>query len=130
MKTWKVKNDKQLKSVMKQIEKATNELYEEAQNKGVWAVTSEALKDSNKYIPFDTGHLLRSGTFGTTFTTGKIEYNAPYGRRLYYNPTFNFSKDTNPQASAYWFEKGTRSNIQKYRKIYITLWEETKKEVF
>ena len=130
MKTYNIRNERELKKIQKLLERDTENLFKEVQEKAVWAVTSEALKDSNKFIPKDTGELERSGIFGTTFNTGKIEYTAPYARRLYYNPTYNFSKDANPNASAYWFEKGARPQTHKYRKIYVEIFNDTKKELF
>ena len=40
-----------------------------------------------------------------------IHSNTPYARRLYFNPEYNFNKEMNPNAQAYWFEpwiKGSR----------------------
>lgn len=130
MKTYKIKNKNDYKKVMSQINDSVQELADKSLEKAIWAVSQEALKDSNKYIPFDTGALLRSSIVETFATKGLIQYNTPYAKRLYYGISLNFSKDANPQASAYWWEKGTKGKGSKYTKIYKTLWNETKKEVF
>lgn len=66
---------------------------------------SEVLRCSAPYVPMRTGALMRSGTNGTKIGSGKIVYNAPYARRMYYAKNCNFSKDKHPQACAQWFEK-------------------------
>lgn len=66
---------------------------------------SEVLKDSAPYVPMRTGNLMNSGQTGTTLGSGKVQYNAPYAKRMYYGTHFNFSKDKHPQACAQWFEK-------------------------
>lgn len=65
----------------------------------------QVLKDSNKYIPKDTGNLEASGIRNTQVGNGKVIWDTPYARRLYYNPQYNFSKDTNPLAGGLWFER-------------------------
>lgn len=66
---------------------------------------NEVLKDSAPYVPMRTGNLMNSGVLGTVLGSGKIVYNAPYAKAMYYGTSFNFSKDKHPQACAQWFEK-------------------------
>ena len=66
---------------------------------------NEVLKDSAPFVPMRTGNLMNSGQLGTVLGSGKIAYNAPYAKRMYYGVGFNFSKDKHPQACAQWFEK-------------------------
>ncbi len=66
---------------------------------------SEVLRDSAPYVPMRSGNLMNSGTTGTVIGSGKVEYNAPYARYMYYGVGFHFSKDKHPQACAQWFEK-------------------------
>lgn len=66
---------------------------------------SEVLRDSAPYVPMRTGNLMNSGVTGTVIGSGKIEYNAPYAKCMYYGVGFHFSKDKHPQACAQWFEK-------------------------
>lgn len=68
-------------------------------------IDSEVLRDSAPFTPFRYGNLMKSGNTGTTIGSGKVIYNAPYSKRMYYGVNFNFSKDKHPQASAQWFEK-------------------------
>ena len=66
---------------------------------------SEVIKDCAPYTPMRTGNLMNSGASGTTIGSGKVIYNAPYAKTMYYGTSFNFSKDKHPQACAQWFEK-------------------------
>ena len=66
---------------------------------------SEVLRDSAPYVPMRTGNLMQSGATGTVIGSGKVVYNAPYAKRMYYGVSFHFSKDKHPQACAQWFEK-------------------------
>lgn len=64
----------------------------------------DVLKDSNYYIPKDTSELEHSGVRASKIGQGKIIWDTPYSRKLYYNPQYNFSKDRNPNARGLWFE--------------------------
>lgn len=66
---------------------------------------NEVLKDSAPYVPMRTGNLMNSGITGTNIGSGKVVYNAPYAKCMYYGVNFHFSKDKHPQACAQWFEK-------------------------
>lgn len=66
---------------------------------------NEVLKDSAPYVPMRTGNLMNSGITGTQIGSGKVVYNAPYAKAMYYGKSLNFSKDKHPQACAQWFEK-------------------------
>ena len=73
---------------------------------------NEVVKDCTPYVPMRTGALMRSGITGTKPGTGRVVYNAPYSKRMYYGINYHFSKDKHPQACAQWFEKAkaTKSN--------------------
>lgn len=62
------------------------------------------LKDSNYFIPKDEGYLEESGVRYTNPGDGEVIWQTPYARRLYYNPQYSFSTDTNPNAQGLWFE--------------------------
>lgn len=70
----------------------------------------QVLKDSNYYIPKDKSNLEGSGIRSSLIGQGKIIWDTPYARRLYYNPKYNFSKDMNPNARGLWFEAAKREN--------------------
>lgn len=64
----------------------------------------DVLKDSNFYIPARYWILRDSGIRASQIGKGRIIWDTPYARRLYYNPQYNFSKDKNPNAQGLWFE--------------------------
>lgn len=66
---------------------------------------NEVVKHCTPFVPMRTGELMRSGIRGTKPGSGKVVYNAPYAKRMYYGINYHFSKDLHPQACAQWFEK-------------------------
>lgn len=66
-------------------------------------VDLSVLRYSDPYTPKRTGVLIASGKLGTTIGSGVVRYIAPYARRLYYNPQYNFNGA--PQRGAKWFER-------------------------
>lgn len=67
------------------------------------ALDSQALKDSNYYIPKQEGFLERSG-LGSVPGSGLLIWAASYAKRMYHfggTP----SKKVNPNASVKWFER-------------------------
>lgn len=77
---------------------------EQATEKVQISFAQQVLKDSNYFIPFDTGNLRDSSLIASDFQTGSLVWNTPYARRLYYNPQYNFSKDSNVNAQGLWYE--------------------------
>lgn len=71
---------------------------------------SQVLKDTDKYVPMRTGILAKSGIIGTRIGSGKIEYSAPYARKLYYGVNIRFSKSRHPLACAKFFEASKAVN--------------------
>ncbi len=86
--------------------------YQQAQK----FLDSEVLRDSGPYVPFRTGNLWRSGNTGTVIGSGKVEYNAPYARPMYYARNAHFSKEKHPQATAQWFEKAKAAKADVWAK--------------
>lgn len=75
---------------------------------------NEVLKDSDPYVPMDTGNLRNSGIRGTTLGSGEVIYNAPYAHQCYYGTAIHFSPAKHPQATAQWFEKAKAANKKKW----------------
>ncbi len=48
-------------------------------------VDSSVLRYSAKYIPKDTGTLIKSGTIHTVIGSGRVHYETPYAREVYYS---------------------------------------------
>ena len=78
---------------------------------------TQVLKDSNYYAPMDTGNLMSSGITGSKIGSGQLLWTAPYAKKMYYGVGYNFSKDSNPNAQAKWFEKAKATKIGNWRKI-------------
>lgn len=89
----------------------------EATEKAQFALDQQVLKDSNFYIPKDTGELERSSIRFSRPGEGHIEYNTPYARRIYYGVDFNFSKDVNPNARALFFEEAKARHVRDWARI-------------
>ncbi len=52
-------------------------------------IDSSCLRYCDKYMPFLTGKMKESGTFGTVIGSGKLIYTAPYARYQNYNNAGN-----------------------------------------
>jgi Minor capsid protein len=86
-------------------------------DKAQHALDQQVLKDSNYFIPFDTGELMRSSLRASQIGQGRIVWDTPYARRLYYNPQYNFRKDKNPNARGLWFEEAKALHVHDWTKI-------------
>lgn len=64
----------------------------------------QVLKDSNYFIPKDTGNSEDSGLIASLIGQGQIIWDTPYIRKIYYGVDINFHTDENPNARALWFE--------------------------
>ena len=71
--------------------------------------TAKVLQDDIRQamvIPRDTGNLQNEAFHVDTTTEQKgyvrMSFNAPYARRLYYHPEYNFRTDQNPNAQGLW----------------------------
>ncbi|MEK4003023.1 minor capsid protein [Bacillus sp. FSL K6-2822] len=89
----------------------------EATEQAQLALDEQVLKDSNFYIPKDTGEVERSGIRFSRPGEGHIEWNTPYARRIYYNPQYNFSTDVNPNARGLWFEAAKARHVMDWARI-------------
>lgn len=108
-------NTKTGKAVLKwnqDFAKRWNNKYTNAQK----FVDSEVLRLSDKYIPFKTGFLKKSGILGTDIGSGTVEWIAPYARYLYYGKVMvgkapkkvtdiDLAYAGEPQKGSFWFER-------------------------
>jgi len=83
--------------------------------KGIAAVSNEALKDANYYARMDTGELIRSSIRASNPKKGELVWDTPYAKRVYY--TGVPSTDANPNARTLWAHHGFAENKDKYQKI-------------
>ena len=98
-------------------EGAISKKVDKALSKAQAALDEQVLKDSNYFIPYDTGELMRSSLRSSRIGEGLIVWNTPYARRLYYNPQYNFSKDQNPNAQGLWFEAAKAIHYPEWVKL-------------
>ncbi|WP_277630397.1 minor capsid protein [Atopococcus tabaci] len=77
----------------------------------------QVAKDSNYFIPMDEGTLADSVFLASQFGRGKVIWDVPYARRLYWNPNYNFSRDRNPNAQGLWLEAAKAMFISDWVKI-------------
>ena len=77
-------------------------------------IDTECLRLSAEFAPSDQHTLIESGNLHTKIGSGQLEYRTPYARRWYYMPA-NFSKEHNPKAGNYWFERMKQQQIEKIR---------------
>lgn len=68
-------------------------------------VDSECLRHCAPLMPFDQHILIESGILNTQIGSGEICWRTPYARRLYYHREYDFSKEKNEKAGAFWFER-------------------------
>lgn len=88
-----------------------------AVRRGQYILDNQVVKDSNYFIPKDTGNAEGSGIRATAFGEGRVTWNTPYIRRIYYGTNFNFSKDINPNAQALWFEAAKSRHLSEWIEI-------------
>ena len=67
------------------------------------AISARVLADCNRYARDDTGTLIRSSYVSSRLSEGRLIWDAPYARRVYYTGTP--SRSHNPQASLRWCER-------------------------
>lgn len=92
---------------------AVKEMVKRAQ----FVLDEQVIKDSNYYIPQDQGFLKDSALSASSVGEGRVVWNTPYARRLYYNPQYHFSKDKNPNAQGLWFEAAKSARKKEWEKI-------------
>jgi len=84
-------------------------------------IDNEVLRLNDKYTPFQSGMLTKSGILGTVVGSGNIEYNSIYSRYQYYGkvmvgkaPKQVTDKDLvytgGPMRGAFWFERMKADN--------------------
>lgn len=70
-------------------------------------MTTEAVKTdivTSAVVPKQTGELERSAFVEVKPGKGRIIFDTPYARRLYWHPEYNFRQDKNANAGGKWME--------------------------
>jgi hypothetical protein len=74
------------------------------------------IKDSGRFVPFQTGMLEKSAMESSRVGSGLVVYNTPYAKRQYYGE-FEHGKNKHPQATRLWFEAAKAENLEKWIRI-------------
>jgi hypothetical protein len=81
---------------------------EKIQEQALWQAAEAVHTDivQAQVMPFDTGNLQNESTSVQKIdpTHVQIQTVAPYAKRLYYHPEYNFRKNNNPDARGRWLE--------------------------
>ena len=77
-------------------------------------IDSEVLRRSDKYVPFRTGFLKKSGILGTKIGSGEVIYNAPYADKNYYHNAGRGKQGTATGGlrGKFWFERMKADHLQ------------------
>lgn len=82
-----------------------------AQTKAAVMTAQQMLNENRNegVFPFDTGSLQNEGTHvdDSQASSGSVSIvtDAPYARRLYFHPEYNFNQSKNPNARGEWWEE-------------------------
>ncbi|EST11102.1 minor capsid protein [Sporolactobacillus laevolacticus] len=79
-----------------------------------YALDEQVLGDSNKYVPYREGDLMKSSIIQSSPGYSQIVWDTEYARRMYYHPEYNFDQTTHPQAGGLWFERAKADRGDKW----------------
>jgi hypothetical protein len=74
------------------------------------------IKDSERFVPFESGVLEKSAMGSSKIGSGLVVYNTPYAKRQYYGK-FDHTKNKHPFATRLWFEAAKAENLEKWTRI-------------
>ena len=80
---------------------------------GMGMLSSEILKDCNKYCKEDTGLLIVSSYIHSDLDNGKLVWQTPYAARQYYEIRTAY-KDVNNNASWRWCEVAKTNHLERW----------------
>ena len=85
------------------------------EEKVIPVLSEQVLKDSNFYARMDTGAMIDSSQTASDFKAGKLVWDTPYARKVYY--TGSPSKDRNPNASLMWAHTAKNAKNKDWQKL-------------
>lgn len=103
-------------NVTVEINLPTGADIDEANALGIFAMSQQALKDSNFYCKEDQGTLIDSSHIHSRPEDGELAWVTPYAEKQYYLETA--SKDTNPNAQMMWFHKAKDVHLDEWETAY------------
>lgn len=83
--------------------------------KMIFLVTTQALKDSNRYARRQSGDLIKSSLIATNYQKGELIWNTPYAKRVYWTGTP--LKNKNPHARLMWADFAKSVHNKEWLKI-------------
>ena len=86
-----------------------------------FALDTQVVKDSNYFCPKDQGTLETSGVRASVPGSGKVIWDEPYAKKMYYGVDFNFAKVPNENAMPKWFEEAKK----RYKKDWLSMVQRT-----
>ena len=86
-----------------------------AWDSGLEMLSSEILRDCNKYCKEDTGMLIMSSFIHSDLKKGRLIWNTPYAARQYYEIRTAY-KDKNSNASWRWCEVAKNNHLEQWQR--------------
>jgi len=83
--------------------------------KMTFLVTTQALKDCNKYARRQSGDLIKSSLIATDYEKGELIWNTPYAKKVYWIGTP--LKNKNPHARLMWAHHAKEVHNKEWLKI-------------
>lgn len=94
---------------------AVTERIARDKDKMIFLVTTQALKDCNKYARRQSGDLIKSSLIATNYQTGELIWNTPYAKQAYWIGTP--LKNKNPNARLMWADHAKSVHNKEWLKI-------------
>lgn len=85
-------------------------------NRARQIVKNQVVKDTDPYVPFDTGKTAETGRNSSTSDDEYIRYTTDYSRIIYYDEDRVYSKRKHSLAIAKWFDVSKAVNKSKWIK--------------
>ena len=81
------------------------------------ALCNVIIRDTDPFVPFDTGMTAGSVMDASDKENGLIIYDTPYARKIYYGDAIHFHKDHHALATARWFEHAKAENLETWLEV-------------
>ena len=81
-----------------------------------YALDSQVLKDTQPYVPRDTGMLMKSGESASELGKGSVKWSTPYAPFQYYRAPRK-SGALNVKATMQWFEVSKKANMPRWIRV-------------
>lgn len=96
---------------------ARNRFSPEAAKRARALVVHNVRSDTERFVPYLTGHLSDQSVDLSRAEDGIIAWRAPYAARVYYMKNANWTRFRHPEAGPQWMERSAAVNKERWRKI-------------